>query len=271
MYKTNKTVAQAGFTLVELSIVIVIIGFLVAGIAAGANLVKQAQIRSVISDFNSFQTGYNGFVGKYNAAPGDLSTASSYWSGANVCSVTVTTVGTGRCNGDGNGTIDATATAATEEVAAAWKHLQLAGFIGAGISPLADAIADLAVGVNAPVSKITGTGYMLAGTASITRTANAFAGIPGISTNNIYLGRLATAAPLTSALTSGALRAEDAFNIDLKLDDGLASNFTGATTGRLRSITGSAAAGVTDCATAATGVYTIANATTACLVGMALD
>jgi prepilin-type N-terminal cleavage/methylation domain-containing protein len=269
MGKQTKRIAQTGFTLVELSIVIVIIGFLVAGIAAGSNLVKQAQIRSVISDFNSFQTGYNGFVGKYNAAPGDLNTASSYWSGANNCSVTATTTGDARCNGDGNGTIDATATAATEEVAAAWKHLQLAGFIGAGISPLADAIADLAVGVNAPASKITGTGFIITGTTSLTRAAGVFAGIANGS-NNLYLGRLATAAPLTSSLTSGALRAEDAFNIDLKIDDGLSSNFTGAITGNFRSLDGSAATAAT-CATAATGVYTIANATTACLVGMALN
>jgi len=43
----------SGFTLVELSIVIVIIGFLVAGIAAGSNMVKQAQLRSVITDMQS--------------------------------------------------------------------------------------------------------------------------------------------------------------------------------------------------------------------------
>jgi len=49
--KANK----AGFILVELSIVIIIIGFLVAGIAAGSNILKQAQLRSVIADIESLQ------------------------------------------------------------------------------------------------------------------------------------------------------------------------------------------------------------------------
>ncbi|MFI4984234.1 MAG: type II secretion system protein, partial [Rickettsiales bacterium] len=79
-----KSSGSRGFTLVELSIVIVIIGFLVAGIAAGANMVKQAEIRSVITDLQSYQTAYNNFVAKYNAVPGDMTTASSFWTG-NVC------------------------------------------------------------------------------------------------------------------------------------------------------------------------------------------
>lgn len=42
-----------GFTLVELSIVIVIIGFLVAGIASASSMIQQAMLRSVVADLNN--------------------------------------------------------------------------------------------------------------------------------------------------------------------------------------------------------------------------
>jgi prepilin-type N-terminal cleavage/methylation domain-containing protein len=266
MYKTNRKVAQAGFTLVELSIVIVIIGFLVAGIAAGANLVKQAQIRSVISDLNSFQTGYNGFIGKYNAAPGDLSVASTYWPfGATGCA---DLVGNNvMCDGDGDGNIIASTTA-TDEVAAAWKHLQLSGFVGAGIAQFTAAVpAALVIGTNVPASKITGSGYMMSASTNLARAGAAVnIGSGAGATNYLYLGK-PSATPLN--LVAGSLKPEDAFNIDAKMDDGLISgaNFSGANSGNFRSVTGNVP--VSTCNTAAN--YTIANAASDCLVGKTLN
>ena len=269
MYKlNNKTIAQAGFTLVELSIVIVIIGFLVAGIAAGANLVKQAQLRSVISDFQSFQTGYNGFVGRFNAAPGDLSVATTYWTTAGTTPCASAAPNEVMCNGDGDGLIEA-ATDATDEVAATWKHLQLAGFVGAGIATLSAAVpADLVVGVNTPTSKVTGAGYILSSSTNLARTgAAANFGLGANSTNYAIIAR-----PITASfnLIAGAVKAEDAYNLDLKLDDGVinGTNFTGATSGRVRALDDSGAA-ANACAT--TNNYTVANQTTACVVGIGLN
>jgi prepilin-type N-terminal cleavage/methylation domain-containing protein len=50
-----------GFTLVELAIVLVIIGFLVSGIIAGQELINQAKINKAISKLNS----YKGVLTKY--------------------------------------------------------------------------------------------------------------------------------------------------------------------------------------------------------------
>lgn len=68
-----------GFTLLELSIVIVIIGLIVAGISAGQSLVKQANIRSQISQIQSFELAFNSFILQYNAIPGDFNNANAYW------------------------------------------------------------------------------------------------------------------------------------------------------------------------------------------------
>ena len=268
MYKTNKKVVQAGFTLVELSIVIVIIGFLVAGIAAGANLVKQAQIRSVISDINSYQTAYNGFVSKYNAAPGDLSVASTYWpfSATGCASAAANDV---MCNGDGDGNIISSLTQ-TDEVAAAWKHLQLAGFIGAGVAQFTTNVpAALAVGTNVPASKITGAGFIMTASSNIARLAGPISiGVGGGSKNFLYLGKPVAA---NFTLNAGALEPEDAFNIDAKMDDAIVSgaNFIGGNTGNLQSVTATGA--VSTCFVTATPTYTIANSNTDCLIGWGLN
>ncbi len=270
--KTYKNTAQAGFTLVELSIVIVIIGFLVAGIAAGANLVKQAQLRSVISDLQSFQVGYNGFIGRFNAVPGDFASASSYWTGA-TCATTAAT----DCNGNGNGIVNPGATVTLDEVAKAWKQMQLAGLVGAGIAvlPAAGAAVALVPGINTPNSKFTGVGYTIAGTTDIQRLGAAVSiGFGNNSTNYLYIGK-ASATPAN--LIAGALTAEQAYNVDVKLDDGVASgaNFLGFNTGIVRTVRGNTNTTLkctltTDIPSTATS-YAVVETETACLLAMALN
>lgn len=63
------------FTLVELAIVIVIIGLLVGGVLTGQELIKQAKLRSIIKEFQSYDAAVNTFKAKYNGLPGDLTNA----------------------------------------------------------------------------------------------------------------------------------------------------------------------------------------------------
>ena len=63
---------KQGFTLVELSIVIIIIGFLIAGISAGTSLIRQAGLSSVITDLTNYKMAVNMFKDKYGGLPGDL-------------------------------------------------------------------------------------------------------------------------------------------------------------------------------------------------------
>lgn len=68
--KNNK-----GFTLIELSIVLIIIGLLVAGITAGSSLIRAAKIRAVINESTTYRTAYNAFFSLYNRVPGsDIAT-----------------------------------------------------------------------------------------------------------------------------------------------------------------------------------------------------
>jgi prepilin-type N-terminal cleavage/methylation domain-containing protein len=62
-----------GFTLVELSIVLVIIGLIVGGILVGRDLIRASEVRSSVSQLEKLDTAVNAFRLKYEALPGDIS------------------------------------------------------------------------------------------------------------------------------------------------------------------------------------------------------
>lgn len=70
---------QKGFSLVELSIVLVIIGLISAGVVAGNSLIRSAYISSTIKEANSLITAVNSFKLAYGQLPGDFNEATDYW------------------------------------------------------------------------------------------------------------------------------------------------------------------------------------------------
>ena len=66
MKNTNKK----GFSLIELSIVLIIIGLLVAGITGGSSLIKSAELRAVMTDIRNYQTAINAYYTSRGELPG---------------------------------------------------------------------------------------------------------------------------------------------------------------------------------------------------------
>jgi prepilin-type N-terminal cleavage/methylation domain-containing protein len=63
---------NSGFTLIELSIVLVIIGLIVGGVLVGRDLIDAAATRAQISQIEKYQTAVNTFRVKYGYLPGDI-------------------------------------------------------------------------------------------------------------------------------------------------------------------------------------------------------
>jgi len=63
---------RAGFTLLEISIVLVIVGFIIGGVLVGRDMIRSAQVRGTIRQVEMFNIAVRTFRLKYNALPGDM-------------------------------------------------------------------------------------------------------------------------------------------------------------------------------------------------------
>ena len=67
---------RAGFTIVELTIVLVVIGLLLSGILKGQELINGAKIRAIAGRQSSLNMAWDQFVDRFGAKPGDYALAS---------------------------------------------------------------------------------------------------------------------------------------------------------------------------------------------------
>lgn len=61
-----------GFTLIELSIVLVVIGLLVGGVLIGRDLIIASEVRATVSQVDKYRSAVNTFRLKYGDLPGDI-------------------------------------------------------------------------------------------------------------------------------------------------------------------------------------------------------
>src|SRR5437016_11965015 len=130
-----------GFTLIEMSIVLVIIGLIIGGVLVGRDMIKQAELRKLMSEKDKIVSAVHAFHAKYNCLPGDCPNATQLFGVAagdgtgndTACYSALDAGGaTGTCNGDGNDLIEycgAFADNCARELALVWQHLSLAGLI----------------------------------------------------------------------------------------------------------------------------------------------
>lgn len=126
---------QKGFSLIELSVVLVILALLTGGILAGRSLIHSAELRAVSTEAEVFRNAALTFEEKYKSMPGDLATATDIWGGPVADCMLTASTGTETCNGDSDGRIDydggssTTYQDTTYEGFRAWQHLANAELI----------------------------------------------------------------------------------------------------------------------------------------------
>ncbi len=182
----------SGFTLVELSIVLVIISLITAGIVSGREMIHTSRLTSIMNDFVKYETAFNLFQAKYDAIPGDFDEASDYWPGQTE-------------EGDGSHTITTPG-----ETTQFWDHLALAGLIEGTYD---ETEGNIVIGTSRPKTAMEGVTF------SPTYVARTFMFSLDVAALNdqkslyIYLAR--------SGPSYNVLTPEDTKYIDKKLDNGM--------------------------------------------------
>ncbi|MGE0755015.1 MAG: type II secretion system protein [Alphaproteobacteria bacterium] len=176
-----------GLSILEVALVLLIIGMMVGAVVIGRSLIRDGELRGAQSEANQIGSAVSLFQNKYNAMPGDMKTATSYWPGTNI--------------GDGDFIIETNGGMAAEEFYA-WRHLASAGMIPGYFTGASNSM---------PESSVTGGYYRLSYQADIYTT----------SAHMISLNAMSQTFPTAHA---AILTPREARAMDLKADDGLADS-----------------------------------------------
>lgn len=150
---TPKTSLRHGFTLIELSLVIVVVGLLVGVVVGAREMYRNQEYRGIAVDARAYLVAAEQFKQLYRYPPGDFPAATDVWGALASCPNEAAT-GKATCNGDGDGLIETT----NVELFRAWQHLANAGLIGGSYTGSVFASGEIGVvvkdGVNAPLAPV---------------------------------------------------------------------------------------------------------------------
>lgn len=223
---TNPRSGEKGFTLVELSIVMIIIGLLIGGILKGQELIANARIAAAASRVKAIDAAINTFRDSYNGLPGDLPNADTRLPSC----LTSTKCGATPAGGTrGNSQIAGTtlnpgaAQASGSENIIAWAQLAAADMLG-GVGNGAAAAAIIG-GTTVPNADVPGQIYIgySNGAAALTTATAAATLLPRAGHYLLYHNGVNTTAGAASSTaasgTTAVIPSNAALRMDTKLDD----------------------------------------------------
>ncbi len=219
LQKRRKQAREQGFTLVELAIVLVIIGLIVGGVLVGQDLIKAAELQTVVRDIENYNSAATTFRTKYGGYPGDLLNTRAIQFGF------VNSAAGGDGLGDGDGVIENGAAAAPApqgvgaESMAFWVHLSQADLLKDAFSASDAAFGGVVQVPGANVATRTGIDQTLPAT-RINETVYYHA-FGANNRNYFHISNATQITAATGAITGGGtgLTNLQAFNLDEKLDD----------------------------------------------------
>jgi len=213
-----------GFSLIELAIVLVILGLLAGGVLVGQSLIRAAELRSVVDDFEKYRLAVIIFEDRYRYLPGDMPNAAQIWgiaggtTGNDTTCFNATSNGTTTCNGNGNGRLELTDNSPASNAPEwfhSWVQLKNAGLVEGSYTGRRIADPRQAVpGVNVPRSKVSNGGFTLMSTQHPDGNGSWYS---GDYNPMLFFGVQSGIGVGTQGVI---LKAEEAWNIDTKLDDG---------------------------------------------------
>lgn len=192
---------KSGYTLIEISIVLVILAIGIAAAVKGGAVMDIFRLQSSVSEMQKYRASILQFKQTYDFFPGDLPDAESIWqSAANIR------------NGNGNGLIESNVTSSTSEEFQAWYHVFLSGYAQFKSNGLSGSLSAITFNQNNVArGKFNTTVYRIYG------ATNVNGGPSGPKYNFLEL------ISLTNGINSGVLKPADAELIDFKIDDGNAT------------------------------------------------
>lgn len=200
---------RSAFSLVELSVVLVIIGLITGGVLMGQTFMRSAEIKSVGIGLGQYKAATVQFRTQYGWLPGDMPNATSYWGkdNTNCAGHSGSVAANGTCNGNGNQQI--TGGTWVEDVRA-WQQLGLSGIINGSYTGVLVS-SGLVSGTNIPASKIRGAGFQMNYWSNVLSS--------GMKGNGLQFGMDVAGA----YNTNGVLKGDDTQALDVKMDDGFAN------------------------------------------------